>query len=197
MATVNSRPLRDTRVYHLLRASASQALAVQMQNAVAQLVRRLVPTLHHIAAPLPFFPEAECSPRMGPFNPKVRGLLLLLLKITVTPYYLFLAENGTFHVGEKCERVKNPSHFHPFLGAVDAGWQPVESRFTWEYARFGEIVTALRHCYDLARNVRRRIMAALDQDVQDLEAIERFLEGSPVRPWLPLPDLTPSDLNRF
>ena len=188
MATVNSRPLRDVHVYRLLRASATpkeMALAVRIQEAVGKLVWRLVPTLHHIAVPLPYFPEMECRSGMHPFNPKARGLALLLLGVALTPLKLFIAENGTFHIGEKCERVKNPLHSHPFLGAVVAG-QSAESRFTWEYAKFGEIVTALRHCYDLARERRRKIMDALDQDARDLGVIEQFLEGEPVRPWLPL-----------
>ena len=157
MATVNSRPLKDTRAYHLLRASATQEemeLAARMRHAVGELVRRLVPTLHHIAAPLRYFPEAECALRMHPFNPKARGFSLLPLDVVVTPLQLFLAENGTFHVGERCERVKNPLHFHPFLGAVVDG-QPAESRFTWEYAKFGEIITALRQRYDLAMERRQ------------------------------------------
>lgn len=195
MATVNSRPLKDVRVYHLLRASAPQdemALAVRMQNAVREIVRRLVPTLHHIAAPLQYFPEGECR---FLFSQKARGLSLLPIKIATTPLLLFIAENGTFFVGERCGPVNAPRHYHPFLGAIVDG-QPAESRFTWEYAKFGEIITALRHCYDLARERRRRIMDALDQDARDLRIIEQFLEGEPVRPWLPLPDLTLSDLQR-
>lgn len=200
MATVNSRRLKKTRVYHLLRASATQeemALAVRMQDAVAQLVRRMVPTLHHIAVPLQYFPETECRPGMHPFNPKARGFLLLPFRVAFSPLYLFITENGTFCVGERCERVSTPRHFHPFLGAVNVGGQPVESRFTWEFVPFGEIVTALRHCYDLALERRQKIMEALKQDAQDLRAIEQFLEGEPVRPWLPLPDLTLFDLNRL
>ena len=187
MGTPNSRkPLKDVRALELLSADASQEdflLAMRMRGVLEKIAQRLKPRMKNIAAPLPVFPEEECPPR-HPFNPRSRGLSLLRLTDIFTYHQLFLGEDGKFFVGEKCSRVRDPEHFHPFLGAVIDG-QPAEGRLSWERAKFGEVIAALRARYRETRDRRREILEDIEEDLMLLENIEKDLEPARRKPFDP------------
>lgn len=179
MATVNSRSLKKIRMLQLLASTASQedaGPAAWMRGYVRGLVQHLMPRLRHIAAPLPLFNNGEC-PAPCPVNPKIRGLSLLRLRDIHSHHQLFLTEDGSFLVGEKCEEVKASPHFHPFLGAIREG-QLAPSEFTWERATLGEVIFAIRQRYREACDRRKKILDSLERDNTTLWHVDESFDGT-------------------